>query len=132
MKKYTKEQLLFYLQDFARKNNTSPTIRDFNKNKKKPCASTYSARFGSWNSALRKAGLKVNSKKYSKKELKENLKQLAKDLGRVPKTSNLKSKEWCASYSTYRKYFGSWKKALDSAGIKTTTDFRNLKDFLKR
>ena len=133
MRKYTKEQLIFYLKKLASELKRSPTIKDMNKKKKYPSSSTYFKRFGSWNKSLRKAGLKINvRKKYSKKELLENVKLLAKEIGGIPRAVHLKSKKWIASYSTYRKYFGNWKKTLKAAGIAKTEQIINLKEFTKR
>ena len=99
---------------------------------KYPSSSTYSSRFGSWNKALRVAGLKVNVRtRYTKTELVEGLKQLRKELGRVPKTSDLKNKKWLASYSTFRKLFGTWEKALKASGI-SKKEFSSLKDFSRK
>ena len=132
MKKYTKEQLLFFLEKLAKKIKKTPTISNINKNKKYPSSSTYINRFGSWNNSLRKAGLKLNSrKKYTKKELIENLNQLYKELGKIPKTKDLKNKKWMASSSTYRKYFGSWRSALKAAEIKKS-EILSLKKFTKK
>jgi hypothetical protein len=131
MIRYTKEQLIYYLNKFYKNNKESPTIKKINKNKKYPCASTYINRFGTWNDALRKANLPLNSKTYNKKELIEDIKQLAKELGRIPKTKDLSKKKWAASYSTYRKYFGSWDKVKSQAGLKKS-DFRNLSSYLKK
>ena len=90
-------------------------------------------RFGSFNNALKKAGQKVNvTTKYEKKELLDNLKQLNKDLGRIPKAKDLKDKKWTASYSTYKKYFGSWKNALKKAGIEKKTSYDSLRGFIKK
>ena len=129
MRRYTKEQLLFYLKKLSSELKKSPTIVNMNKKKKYPSSATYIKRFGSWNNSLRKAGLNINlKKKHNKEELIENLKLLAKELGKTPKTIDLKNKKWMASSSTYRKYFGTWKKALKLAGfIKSKTV--NLKSF---
>jgi hypothetical protein len=133
MRKYTNEQLIFYLKKLASELKRSPTIKDMDKKKKYPSASTYSKRFGSWNNSLRKAALEINvRKKYQKKELIENLKLLAKEQGEIPKGVHLKNKKWTASYTTYRKYFGSWKKALKAAGLTKIDSFMNLKDFTRR
>jgi hypothetical protein len=133
MRKYTKEQLIFYLKKLAKEKKKTPTIKDMNQKKKYPSSSTYMKRFGTWNNSLRKAGLKLNSrKKYGKNELIENIKLLRRELGRIPKSIDLKSKKWTASYSTYKKHFGSWKKALKVAGIEKTAQIVNLKEFTKR
>lgn len=132
MRKYTKEQLIVYMKKFAKELKRSPRIKDMNQKKRYPAATTYTNRFGSWNGSLRKAGLKVNvRKKYDKKELVENLKLLAKELGKIPSSTDLKNKRWTASYSTYRKNFGTWKKALKSAGL-TRVKITDLKEFSRK
>ena len=53
-------------------------------------------------------------------------------LGRVPRAADLKLKKWTASYSTYKKHFGNWKKSLKAAGISIQAGFTDLKSFKKR
>ena len=123
---------MFFLKKLAKEIKKTPTIANINKNKKYPSSSTYMNRFGSWNYALKKSDLKLNSqKKFKKAELLGNLKQLYKELDRVPKTSDFKKRKWLASPSTYRKYFGSWKSALKQAGIKKI-EILSLKKFTKK
>jgi len=130
MNKYTKEQLLHYLKKMGSKLNRSPTTKEMDDEKKYPSSSTYYNRFGSWNNALKKADLKIITKReYTKKGLKEDLQLLAKELGRTPKAKDLKNKDWVASYSTYRKHFGSWKKSLKSAKIYKKKTFTSLSNF---
>jgi hypothetical protein len=130
MKKYTKEQLIFFLKSFSKELSRTPTCKDINKSGKYPSSKTYINRFSSWNSALVKAGLTINSRKeYTEEELADTLRQLYKELGRAPMSTDLPGREWCASYSTYQKHFGSWEKALGNAGI-SRTKTSNLKDFI--
>jgi hypothetical protein len=132
MKRYTREQLVFYLKKLSGELKRTPKITDMNKNKKYPSSATYFSRFSSWNNALKEAGLKLNVRNtYEKKELTDSLKLLAKELARPPKPKDLKGKDWAASYTTYRKHFGSWKEALRQAGIKTIIS-PSLKHFAKK
>ena len=132
MKKYTKEQLLFYLKKLASNLSKTPTIKDINKSKECPSASTYVKRFGTWNKALVSAGLKINVKnQFNKEELIGNIRQLSKQLGKIPRPKDLQGKTWAASYATYRKHFGSWKNAIKEADITTVTT-SSLKKFGKR
>jgi hypothetical protein len=129
--RYTKEQLIFFLKKLASEKKKSPTIKDVNCNKKLPSSGTYFRRFGSWNNSLREAGLKVNVRKqYSKQELIDNLKHLYNELARTPKSADLKSRDWIASYTTYKKYFSTWRNALREAGIVKKTS--NLREFVKK
>ncbi|MBN2423007.1 hypothetical protein JXB41_07310 [Candidatus Woesearchaeota archaeon] len=133
MRRYTKEQLIHFLKKLSKELKKTPTADDINKKKKYPCSSTYVNRFGSWNNALKQAGLKLNIFfHYNKKELIDNLKQIYKELGRVPKSKDIKGKKWMASYSTYKKYFGSWNNALNKAGIKKTSEYNSLREFIKK
>ena len=117
MNKYTKEQLVYFLKRLAGEIKRSPTIKDLS-GRKCPSANTYYNRFGSWNNSLKEAGLAINlAKRYEKKELSDNLRLLARELSRPPKASDLEGRQWTASYSTYKKYFGSWGNALRDAGL---------------
>lgn len=132
MKTYTREQLLFYLNKFSHELKKTPTIKEMNSKKEYPSASTYSKRFGSWNNALKEADLKLNVRQqYTKKELSENLKLLAKELGRLPMSTDLKTKKWTASYTTYKKHFGSWNNALKSANLSKKI-VQDLQSYVKR
>ncbi len=132
MKKYTKEQLVFYLKKLASELKRTPTIKDINKNKSSPSSTTYFKRFITWNNALRTSGLKINSKKeYKKEELLENLKIISKELQRAPIPKDLKGKRWAGSYSTYKKYFGKWRNALKQAGIDSGNSTQDLKIYSK-
>lgn len=118
MKKYTKEQLVFYLKQMQSKLRKTPTLKNMNSDAAYPSGSTYMKRFGAWNNALKAAGLKLNVKKeYAKEDLIENLKHLSMELGRTPKITDLNGRDWVASYATYIKHFGSWSNALRIAKI---------------
>jgi hypothetical protein len=133
MKKYTKEQLLFFLKRLNSKIKKSPTIKDINQDKDSPSANTYIKRFGSWNNALNVAGLIINIKQgYKKDELLENLRILAKELQRPPKPSDLKDKKWAGSYTTYTKYFGKWKTGIRLANLDIGNTTQNLKAYSKK
>jgi hypothetical protein len=128
--KSTREQLIFYLKDYYAKHKKSPTIKDINSDARCPSASTFAARFGSWNKALLAADIRINRTLYSKEEMVESLKLLAKELGRTPHSTDLKGRDWIASYSTYKKFFKSWKAALAAAGLAKTSS-ANLGKFLR-
>lgn len=84
-------------------------ISDFDKG-------TASNWFGSWNSAMKAAGLDPN-KQYNvdESELLHHLNQLNDEYGVV--TQNLMAERGDYSYSLYEHVFGSWNNALDEAGI---------------
>ncbi len=57
----TNEELLEYLKWFYKENGRSPAENDFNKDHRYPGYRVYFTRFGSWNKALKLAGLDVDS-----------------------------------------------------------------------
>lgn len=76
---------------------------------------TVERRFGSWGSALQKAGFQLNiQRNISDLELFENIKKVWLQLGRQPLYDEIKQP--LSKYSTrpYTKRFGSWLKALEA------------------
>jgi predicted restriction endonuclease len=91
--------------------------------------STQIRRFGSWNAALKNAGLEITHEQEATEErLFENILYLWTKFGRQPVRSDLATQESSYSQSPYNRKFGSWTKALeafveyvnsvDSTGIK--------------
>ena len=132
----SKEQLLTALQDFADKLGKPPSSAEMNV-LGPHASSTYTDRFGSWDDALRAAGLdpsKIRTTegtreelpdalsngedkpKISGDELIEVLQDLADDLGRTPTTAEM-DEQGPYSSSTYTGWFGSWDNALRAAGL---------------
>lgn len=76
--------------------------------------STHIRRFGSWNSALIKAGLDItHEQEITDEKLFENILNLWTKLGRQPVRSDLTAKDSAYSQSPYNRKFGSWTKALE-------------------
>lgn len=89
------------------------TKRDYQKVGKYN-TTTIRNRFGSWNAALRHAGLKLNyNRGINKLEMLLNLKRLWKKLGRQPKVKDLKLSISEFTYRTYTHFFGSLRNALN-------------------
>ena len=77
--------------------------------------STVTRRFGSWNNALRLAGLSLsNEVDISDERLFENLLVLWQHLGRQPRRSELSSPPSAISQTPYNRRFGSWTAALEA------------------
>jgi hypothetical protein len=77
-------------------------------------AGTIGVRLGSWNDALRKAGLVVTQEKnVSTEELFDNLKNVWIAKGRQPVFRDMTSAPSLYSSSTYAARFGGWRKALE-------------------
>ncbi len=58
---YDNEELLDYLRQFFEENGRIPVARDFENNPKYPTINTFIKRFGSWNNALKLAGLYIDA-----------------------------------------------------------------------
>lgn len=81
--KYTKDDLIRILRDFANENGRTPKMSDFRKGS--PSVSTFFAYFGTWNNALEQAGLDVNLPQNIRPEdLISDLQNVAEMLGRSP------------------------------------------------
>lgn len=109
----TDKELLESLTQFFTENERSPTWEDFTNNNKYPSFKTYQIHFGSWNNALKMAGLKTNNcKGITDHELLELLVQFSKENGRSPTQTEFNNSAKYPSYGTYINRFGSWQKAL--------------------
>ncbi|MEC0341950.1 homing endonuclease associated repeat-containing protein [Bacillus sonorensis] len=108
-KPYKHEELISILQQNAKKLNRSPRFDEIKQRH------TIVKHFGSFNNALKMAGLLPNKERskmvYTKEDLIEILQQKAKELGRTPKMEEIKQK------SSIVKYFGRYGKALEVAGL---------------
>lgn len=77
--------------------------------------STTTRRFGSWNTALKTAGLTVsNEVGLGDEVLFENILRLWQHYGRQPRRRELAFPPSCVSQSPYRRRFRSWTAALES------------------
>jgi hypothetical protein len=75
---------------------------------------TQSKRFGSWNGALRAAGLTVSHDTVSDEGLFENILKLWEHYGRQPRRRELALSPSIVSQSPYNLRFGSWTAALQA------------------
>lgn len=72
-------------------------------------------RFGTWNKALEKAGLKITVKQnLSEEELFTNIEEIWIKLGRQPLYDEIKKPLSKYSPKPYEKRFGTWRKALEA------------------
>lgn len=77
--------------------------------------------FGSWDAALKAAGLNpadIGTKKYPDTVLLDELQRLAQDLGRPPTQQDM-NEHGEYSDTTYQQRFGSWNNALQEAMLGT-------------
>lgn len=121
MPRYTEDELLTMLQEFAAENGSTPRVADFRQDPDMPWPGTYKNRFGSWNAALREAGLTPNKEQqsYSEAELLELLREFAEHSDRdgAPVREEVNWNRDMPSAITYRERFGSWNDALRAAGF---------------
>jgi len=117
---YSNEELLNHLRDLA-EGDQPPEYREVSA-AEGPSASTYEDRFGSFNEAVREAGLKPasrrNEKRYTDEDLLNHLRDLAGEDQSVTR-SEVRAAEG-PSAGTYGYRFGSFSEAVHEAGLETT------------
>ncbi len=100
--------------DLLKENDLALTFRSYDENGKYSSA-TIQTRFGSWNNALIKAGLKPNEEKnISDLDLFLNMEAVWTILGRQPVTRDLAKPDSKYSYQVYSERFGGWRKSLEA------------------
>ncbi len=119
--------LLEHLKRFYEENGRPPAARDFINNPKYPSFNSYQNRFGSWNSALKLAGLQTDTRRqrYTDNELLEYLQKFYKDTGKVPTYRDFINNSRYSSFTPYINRFGGWQKALKLAGLDVESMIRN-------
>lgn len=83
----------------------------------KYCEALVARRFGSWRTALQKAGLRVSARFHAMitdEQLLENLKRLWESRGRQPTESDFVKPLSLYSYAPYTRRFGTYRKALEA------------------
>lgn len=118
----TEEVLIDELKRLAGELGETPSAPDMNERGRFSDV-TYHKKFGSWNAALKDAGLELNQG-YSIGEdrLLDELRRLAEELGKTP-SRNEAAKYGTFSYGTYVNYFGSWNESLKKAGLKAIKEY---------
>lgn len=116
---YTDEELLDELRDFADELGRAPRWVEI-RERSDISASTFSRRFGTFNDALRAAGLSVTkphdgATEYSHRELLEYIRELTAEQLKPPSYTEMNETEWVPSPHTYQLRFGSWVRAKQLA-----------------
>lgn len=113
--------LVAEIQSVAEEVGQAPTMAQMDTHGER-WASTYQDRFGSWNAALEAAGFEprtkgsTSSKPVSTEALRTELQELAARLDKRPTRAEMDTDGEYAG-STYAKRFGSWREALEAAGL---------------
>src|SRR3972149_10373533 len=113
---YTDEELLEFLIKFERKEGRIPRQEDFIGNPNCPSHNLYKSRFGSWNNAIKCAGL-IPGQYISNEELLESLRRFKGEEGRIPKQEDFVNNPKYPGFMTIVKWFGSWNNALRLSGL---------------
>ena len=129
-KGYSDNDLIMLLRDKAEELGRTPTKREATSDPNIPSTRIFVNHFGSWNQALKAAGLSVNQRKdFTDSELLEALREKAQELGRSPSINDIKKSSSMSNPTVFIKRFGSWNKALEMAGLsaanKTPTHYTN-------
>jgi hypothetical protein len=121
-KVYSNFELLNDLRKAIKEIGRFPRYSEYDDAGGKFSIDTFRRRFGSWDAALKATKIETKPKAspnqplYSETELLEDLRRVAAQLGRQPhKTEYDKLGKF--SGDNYRRRFGSWKKAIEKAGL---------------
>jgi Homing endonuclease associated repeat len=128
--KYTPESIIGALQVFAMRAGRTPSSREWRSGSNRPTWEVITGRFGSWNKALRAAGLEPRKaggdmRGVTDEKIKAGLRALAKHLGHAPSNREfVQHHAWLAEHghpsspTTVRLHLGRWHDALRRAGLK--------------
>lgn len=114
--KLSEEKLFGKLRDFQAEKGKVPTMEEFEEwsglNRKR-----YTKKFGSWNNALKEAGLSVNSRMYiDKNEVEEDILSVKEEVGGVPTWTEYEE-HGSFSQSVIERLFGKWTQAVKEVGL---------------
>lgn len=115
LNRYSDDNLIQSLQELAKDLDRSPTVADVrNLAEKLPDVSTFERRFGSWNDALKAAGME-GAHDRSDDAILQQLAALLVRLGRAPTKREVDADSSVASSGLYTKRFGKFSLAIDQA-----------------
>jgi Homing endonuclease associated repeat len=117
-RRYSDEEIIAALQACAQRLGRSPTMREFERDRQSRIhPQTVIERFGTWNAAKRRAGLRAR-RFATREELLDELRALGDELGRPPNGGDLQRRRPAVpSKSLYWHKFGSLRNALREAGF---------------
>jgi len=122
-RKYSRSQLLEQLKRLAARLGRPPLVKELiTACREGTCADiqTFQRWFGTYNAALKAAGLRIRPTSFSREQLIQMLQALARKLGHRPtvkEVNQAKLRGECASAPTYDNYFGNMSSALRAAGL---------------
>jgi Homing endonuclease associated repeat len=121
-RRYSDDEILRQLRASAERLGRSPSMREFSDDPETSVhPQTVVERFGSWNAAKRRAGLRAR-RFATREELLAALRSLGGELGRTPTGPDLAARRGAVpSKSLYWHEFGSFTEALRAAGFDVPT-----------
>lgn len=121
---WSNEEMLKRLVEKAKELGHSPSRSDLYGDNTMPSVYAYMRRFGSWNNAIKEAGLEPNYTNYTKRgtwtrdAIIAAIKLTAQEIGCVPKSCDCGEYDRMPAASTVKHVFGSWNNAITEAGLK--------------
>jgi hypothetical protein len=113
--RHTDEELLSQIQELA-EGNSPPVQAEFETASETVSATTIENRFGSWNDAVRAAGLEPHHERHTDEELLSQIRELA-DGTSPPKSTKFHTTSETAAATTIQNRFGSWNDGIRAAGF---------------
>lgn len=127
---WSETKLIECLQQKAKQLGRTPSGREMDADPKMPYVSYFRAKFGSYNNAIERAGLKCNQAnsgtQLDDEAMLSKLRSLAKKNGYCPTCSDIDEAEDMPEARTYKRRFNSLERAIQLAGI----DEPSYQDFL--
>ncbi|MFB6295195.1 MAG: homing endonuclease associated repeat-containing protein [Candidatus Nanohaloarchaea archaeon] len=118
---YTDDELIGFLREHATE-DWAPTVQYFNSRSDLPSADTYKRRYGDWNNALWRAGLKPNEEQYGREEMIDQFIRKGQELGMRPPTwRDIDDDKTMPALSSYRERF-SYEELVEETGFVTLDD----------
>lgn len=116
---YSEVELVSLLQDIFKKQNGSIKSADLRLYDDMPSLDVYIKRFGTWNTALQKAGLPINLRRgsWDKQSIIRELQRKSVELGRTPSANDIKDDLTMPSPSQCTQVFGTWSAAIQAANL---------------
>ncbi|WP_279146700.1 MULTISPECIES: homing endonuclease associated repeat-containing protein [Clostridium] len=121
---YTKEYAINSIQLLAKQLKKTPTVCDYENSALKPCRKNVAKLFGSWNNAIKEAGLTAN-RNYTKQDCINAIRKRVKQLGWVPFAKDMRYTK--PNIATIINIYGSWNTALIDASYRPHFIYKKIK-----
>jgi len=126
---YSKEDVIKFLRKIS-EDGKAPTVDEYKKMNLSPNFDTVISRFGTWNEAIKQAGLEENRVLMDREEIINQLKLFAKKYPENISSEFYRNMKWKPSQKSIENQFGSWMNGLKEAGIDTDYQTYSNEDLL--